>query len=222
MNESASRLARKRAKNRDALVAAARRLFARDGFPSTTIAAISEAADLGFGTFYRYFADKQAILEAILEIGRDEIDAALLDETLDGSSAAEALIALTGRFAATIGRNRDVLSLMWQEGVRREMTRPLPARHAPAGNQSLPVMLSGAIQRIVDRSIAAGEFAAEDAQATSRIFASAHMILLSPNALSADATTVVRSLCDIELKALSIPEGPRDRGAESGIGRVGR
>ena len=56
--ESVSRVDRKRAKNRDALVDAARGLFARHGFETTTIAAIAEAADLGFGTFYRYFPDK--------------------------------------------------------------------------------------------------------------------------------------------------------------------
>ena len=37
------------------------------GFEATTIAEIAEAADLGFGTFYRYFPDKEAVLEAVLE-----------------------------------------------------------------------------------------------------------------------------------------------------------
>src|SRR2546423_13554485 len=75
--ESVSRVDRKRAKNRDALIDAARGLFARQGFEATTIAAIAEAADLGFGTFYRYFPDKDAILEAVLDAGRLEIQEGL-------------------------------------------------------------------------------------------------------------------------------------------------
>ena len=62
ISESVSRTARKRARNRAALIASARRLFAQVGFEATTIAAIAESADLGFGTFYRYFPDKVAIL----------------------------------------------------------------------------------------------------------------------------------------------------------------
>jgi AcrR family transcriptional regulator len=64
--ESASRIERKRARNRGALIAAARSLFVQHGFEATTIAAIAESADLGFGTFYRYFPDKEAVLEAVL------------------------------------------------------------------------------------------------------------------------------------------------------------
>ena len=40
-----------------------------DGFEATTIADIAEAADLGFGTFYRYFPDKEAVLEASSRTG---------------------------------------------------------------------------------------------------------------------------------------------------------
>ena len=78
IDESVSRTERRRTRNRDALVAAARRLFAQDGFEATTIAGIAQAADLGFGTFYRYFADKEAALEAVLEDGRAGMDAVLL------------------------------------------------------------------------------------------------------------------------------------------------
>ena len=102
MPESASRTERKRMRNRDALVAAARRLFARDGYEATTIADITEAADLGFGTFYGYFPDKEAVLEAVLGDARDEMDEVLLVVEPAGTGAAVALKGLTERFAHTV------------------------------------------------------------------------------------------------------------------------
>ena len=116
--ESVSRVDRKRAKNRDALIDAARGLFARQGFEATTIAAIAEAADLGFGTFYRYFPDKDAILEAVLDAGRLEIQEVLTHPDNEAAPAGEALRGLTARFAGAARRNQDMIILMWQVGVR--------------------------------------------------------------------------------------------------------
>ena len=126
MPESASRLERKRTRNRDALVAAARGLFARDGFQAATIADIAEAADLGFGTFYRYFADKEAVLEAIFEDGREELDAVLHAAEPAGTPAPLALARLSRRFVHLVRRDHDLLDLMWQVAMRKPVGgRPL-------------------------------------------------------------------------------------------------
>jgi AcrR family transcriptional regulator len=45
---------------------AARELFAQRGVDATPVADISEHADVGAGSFYNHFADKDAIVEAIL------------------------------------------------------------------------------------------------------------------------------------------------------------
>jgi AcrR family transcriptional regulator len=208
MPESASRTERKRMRNRDALAAAARSLFARDGFEATTIADITGAADLGFGTFYGYFPDKEAVLEAVLDDGRREIDAVILTHEPAGTSAASALASLSGRFVVAVRRNRDVLSLMWQVAMRKTVgRRPLSVERL-GPEQSLPAVLSSAIERIIEQGIAAGEFAEGDGALLSRLIAGAHMYLLSPAAHDTDEELVIRTLRDFELRALGAKPAP--------------
>ncbi|HEY7355467.1 MAG TPA: TetR/AcrR family transcriptional regulator [Ktedonobacterales bacterium] len=47
---------------RDAIIAAARTLFAKQGYEETTIAEIARAAGVGVGTVYLYFENKRQIL----------------------------------------------------------------------------------------------------------------------------------------------------------------
>jgi len=213
--ESVSRVDRKRAKNRDALIDAARGLFARQGFEATTIAAIAEAADLGFGTFYRYFPDKDAILEAVLDAGRLEIQEVLTHPDNEAGPAGEALRGLTARFAGAARRNQDMIILMWQVGVRAESTSPKRVRpdQLPP-ERSLPVMLAGAIGRIIDRGVASGEFVVSDGVLLSQFIASAHMYLLSRPAMKISERALVDALCELELDALTarVPKGAAARG----------
>lgn len=51
---------------REALAAAALRLWAERGFDATAVAEIAEAAGVAKGTFYLYFPSKQALLEEVL------------------------------------------------------------------------------------------------------------------------------------------------------------
>lgn len=61
-----TRSARRRAETRLRLVEAARRLFADKGVEATRINEITEAADVGFGSFYNHFSDKDEIVEAVM------------------------------------------------------------------------------------------------------------------------------------------------------------
>jgi AcrR family transcriptional regulator len=76
-------------RTRAALLDAARALFAERGFDGTTIAGITDRAELGFGTFYLYFRDKEDILRAVVLEGlaalRDRLDA--LDHDIAGGSS---------------------------------------------------------------------------------------------------------------------------------------
>jgi AcrR family transcriptional regulator len=51
--------------NRDAILAAARDVFARLGYGATTVRDIIRATDLASGTFYNYFKSKEEVFEAI-------------------------------------------------------------------------------------------------------------------------------------------------------------
>jgi len=72
--------------NRDAVLEAARQLFAAKGFEATTIDAIAEAASVSAPTVYAAFSSKSGVLKAILNKARfnAEYDAAVsagMDET---------------------------------------------------------------------------------------------------------------------------------------------
>jgi len=63
-----SRRARNRAAVRQRLFDAAIRIFAKRGFHETTIEEITEAADVGKGTFFNYFPSKEHLLTAFGDI----------------------------------------------------------------------------------------------------------------------------------------------------------
>lgn len=73
---------RKRARTRADLLKAARQVFARRGYHDASIAEITENADVGVGTFYLHFRDKDEIFSMLLEEGfcemRKQIAAALV------------------------------------------------------------------------------------------------------------------------------------------------
>jgi AcrR family transcriptional regulator len=60
---------RRKRETRARLVEAATRVIGRGGLAAATIATVTEAADVGFGTFYSYFASLEELLqEAVAEI----------------------------------------------------------------------------------------------------------------------------------------------------------
>lgn len=60
-------------RTRSSLVAAARVVFARDGYVDARIADISVEADVAAGSFYTYFTSKQEIFEAVFDEVQEEM-----------------------------------------------------------------------------------------------------------------------------------------------------
>ena len=73
--------ARRRARTRADLIVAARRVFAKRGYHEASIAEITEMADVGVGTFYLHFRDKDEVFMSLLEEGlrsiRERVQAAV-------------------------------------------------------------------------------------------------------------------------------------------------
>ncbi|MBB4740846.1 AcrR family transcriptional regulator [Actinoplanes octamycinicus] len=134
---------RKRARTRQALVAAAAELFESRGYDATTIADIAATAEIGTRTFFSYFASKEdllfpdtdgrvrAALEAIASRGPDDGPAEVLLEALHriGDDSDD----LTGRVAAlrlhmirTVPAVRG-RGLQIQMDTQREIARHLAA-----------------------------------------------------------------------------------------------
>jgi AcrR family transcriptional regulator len=63
------RRTRRRQRTREALISAGERLFATQGYHGTTVAEIAGAADVGVGTFYLHFRDKDDLAETIVREG---------------------------------------------------------------------------------------------------------------------------------------------------------
>jgi AcrR family transcriptional regulator len=63
----AGRREQTKAANRAAILAAAREVFAEDGYDAAGVRDIIRRTDLASGTFYNYFPDKDAIFRALVE-----------------------------------------------------------------------------------------------------------------------------------------------------------
>src|SRR5579871_3471645 len=74
MAPTSSRRGRRSAEIRERLFRAALELFARKGLQETTVEDITEAADVGKGTFFNYFPSKEHILIAFsdMQLGKLE------------------------------------------------------------------------------------------------------------------------------------------------------
>jgi AcrR family transcriptional regulator len=77
-------------KNYDQLLAAARVIVARDG-AGASMRDVARQAGVGFGTMYRHFPTREALLEALLRTGFDTMTARA-DELAAGSRPDEALV----------------------------------------------------------------------------------------------------------------------------------
>src|SRR3954454_21678497 len=91
-----SRQDRRRAETRRRLATAARELFAEQGVEPTRIDQITERADVGFGSFYTYFADKDAIVEAVLR-ENSEVYGTAIEEKSSGIDDPAEVIAVAHR-----------------------------------------------------------------------------------------------------------------------------
>src|SRR5277367_95418 len=75
--QSQGRRERRSTETRESLFRAALDLFARKGFTETTVEDITEAADVGKGTFFNYFPSKDHILLAFGEMQFAKLEAAV-------------------------------------------------------------------------------------------------------------------------------------------------
>jgi AcrR family transcriptional regulator len=87
--EGTARVDRRKAESRQRLLEAARSLFTERGYHATRPQDIARAADVGHGTFYLHFADKQECFLAFADEARAEL-AAFVGKRLAGCDGVEA------------------------------------------------------------------------------------------------------------------------------------
>ena len=115
-----SRGARRKSQTRARLLAAARAIFARDGLEAATIAQITSAADVGFGTFYLHFATKEDLYRAVVTDGFGELaallDAARAEAATRGAPWWEPVQDSVRAYCAFAERNRELFQVMFAGG----------------------------------------------------------------------------------------------------------
>jgi AcrR family transcriptional regulator len=104
-----SRQARRREETRGKLLDAARALTLERDIDAIIIGDIAERADVGFGSFYNYFASKEAILEATTER-----EAELLREAIDEVVLAEPDAAVQLAYAVRFVTKYTLEDPMWR------------------------------------------------------------------------------------------------------------
>lgn len=123
---TSGRRARRSAETREALFRCALKLFAERGFQATTIEDITEAADVGKGTFFNYFPSKEHIFNALGEIQVGNVRDAFEAAERGDEPVRETLLRLARGLAKEPGRSQPlmrslVVAIQSNEAVRQIM-----------------------------------------------------------------------------------------------------
>jgi AcrR family transcriptional regulator len=123
-----SRRLRRSAELRDRLFRAALTLFAKKGYANTTVEDITEAADVGKGTFFNYFPSKEHVLMAFGEMQLEKLAAIVQEAQRSDLPMREVLRTLVLRMTEEPIRNPAIVRALLQANlssvpVRGEMLR---------------------------------------------------------------------------------------------------
>jgi len=140
-----SRADKRKARTRNALIGAAQG-FLSQGRTSISIQEITDAADVGFGSFYNHFQSKEELFEAAVASTLDaygELLDTLVADIDDPAEVFTASFRLTGRLqrrmpeAVRVLLNTGTRILVHDQGLAPRAVRDLTAAHA-AGRMDVP------------------------------------------------------------------------------------
>jgi AcrR family transcriptional regulator len=143
-----------RAETRDAILAAAERALAEHGARGAKMEVIARAAGIAVGTLYNYFADRQELIDALLDLRRSEL-IARLDAALEESAEQpfeRRLQAFLGAALSHFREHREFIALL----VHDELSSGQGPRW------SMVMALRARAERLIASGIAAGLLRLED------------------------------------------------------------
>ena len=125
---ASSRRVRRSAELRERLFRSALALFASKGYAETTVEDITEAADVGKGTFFNYFPSKEHILMAFGEMQLARLESVIREAEQSDQPMREVMRALVMRMTEEPVRNPAIVRALLQANlssvpVRGEMVR---------------------------------------------------------------------------------------------------
>ncbi|WP_280501611.1 TetR/AcrR family transcriptional regulator [Nocardia farcinica] len=136
---------------REEIVAAAARLFAEIGYADTTVSAIAREAGLGQSSLYYWFANKEAILQALIDKNRESLETArqLVDDPADAAARLYRII-----YDDVVQMCSAPLDFYELERVSR--AQPEEFADFFADYRELETLMA----RVIEQGVAAGEFVA--------------------------------------------------------------
>jgi AcrR family transcriptional regulator len=126
---------RRRRETREKIYQAAMRLFAERGFHETTTEAITEAADVGQGTFFNYFPTKQHVLIVLSEKQLKKLAAARQEAEAGKSSIQDVLRRFMRAITEETGRSQALTRSLLTAFVSQDAVRELLGKTMAQGRE---------------------------------------------------------------------------------------
>ncbi|MFB3923369.1 MAG: TetR/AcrR family transcriptional regulator [Terriglobia bacterium] len=130
--EPAGRRARRQAETRARIMRAALDLFAKRGYAATKVEQITEAADIGKGTFFNYFPSKEHVLAGFGDLQLSKVEHALEEAMQEGKLPRGVWKGLARALAREPGRSpglaRGLLAAMVSNGAVMDQTQQTLSR----------------------------------------------------------------------------------------------
>ncbi len=194
-----SRRERRRIETRDRLFEAAMQLFSENDFDSVTIEMITELADVGKGTFFNYFANKEAVLgyrfettlaflESFFSSATDTPNEILeIEETTVGGPVWRQLEAVRRVACQTEGQSRRLKRNLLALSLTNDQVRE--------ASQSVGNKISSLICEQIEKGQLTGEFRIDfSAQSLSKLICEAYFGAMYQWAVSDGLETFVETL----------------------------
>lgn len=111
---------------RSAILDAATRLFARDGYDTTGVAEICETAGVSKGAFYYHFESKEAVFLELIDSWLKALEATLQEVTAQAETVPDGLLDMAGMVQQVFENNRQFMGLfleLWTHASRNEKVR---------------------------------------------------------------------------------------------------
>jgi AcrR family transcriptional regulator len=125
VSPGAGRRERRAAETRLRLFRCALELFAERGFSNVTVEDITEAADVGKGTFFNYFESKDSVLGVMAEIQLGKVAEAVAEAAAGKHPIREVLRRVFFRLAEEPGRNPNLARTLISFFVANEPVRAI-------------------------------------------------------------------------------------------------
>jgi len=138
---------RRRSETHERIFRAAMRLFAERGFLNTSVEDITEAADVGKGTFFNYFPTKGHVLQTLAEIQIGNVTAALEDAREGRDSMREVLFRLARALSREPGKSPALVRSLMAAMQSSESVQQLITANLARGRELLAEMMRIGQQR---------------------------------------------------------------------------